>query len=81
MLEELPRYVTTDARGRFRFDSVPAGLFTITFLHPSLDSLDIAAEHRSVAARQAYLVQMRITPQEPPPRIVLYCSGTVAEPV
>ncbi len=40
---ELPRYTTTDSRGRFRFDSVPAGRFSITFLHATLDLLDMAA--------------------------------------
>ena len=40
---ELGRFAATDARGRFRFDSVPAGRYTITFMHPLLDSLDISA--------------------------------------
>ncbi len=35
------RYVTTDARGRFRIDSVADGRYTIGVVHPVLDSLDL----------------------------------------
>ncbi len=44
VIVELSRYAAADARGRFRFDAVPAGRYGVTFLHPSLDSLDMAAE-------------------------------------
>jgi len=43
VIPELALYATADARGRFRFDSVPAGRYTLTFLHPSLDAIDVAA--------------------------------------
>lgn len=56
---ELARYTETDSAGRFRFDSIPAGRFTLTFQHPVLDRLgagggssavDFAADgERSVA--------------------------------
>lgn len=41
VLVERSRYATTDARGRFRMDSVPDGHYTIGFMHPVLDSLDL----------------------------------------
>jgi hypothetical protein len=41
VLVERSRYTTTDARGRFTFDSVPDGHYTIGFLHAVLDSLDL----------------------------------------
>lgn len=41
VLVERSRYATTDARGRFRFDSVPDGHYTLGLLHPLLDSLDL----------------------------------------
>ena len=41
VLIERSRYATTDARGRFRMDSVPDGHYTIGFMHPVLDSLDL----------------------------------------
>ena len=61
VLEELPRYVTTDNRGRFRFDSVPAGTYTITFLHPVLDSIDLAAERRAVLVPTSGTVTAALT--------------------
>ena len=41
LLTELNRVTTTDARGRFRFDSVPDGRYRITFFYSTLDSLGI----------------------------------------
>jgi len=38
----LERYARTDARGRFRIDSVPAGSYEITFTSRALDSLDVS---------------------------------------
>jgi hypothetical protein len=43
VLIERSRYATTDARGVFRMDSVPDGHYTISFMHPVLDSLDLQA--------------------------------------
>jgi hypothetical protein len=43
VLVERSRYATTDARGRFQIDSVPDGHYTIGFMHPVLDSLDLTA--------------------------------------
>ena len=43
VLVERSRYATTDARGHFRIDSVPDGHYTIGFMHPVLDSLDLTA--------------------------------------
>ncbi len=34
--------VATDALGRFRFDSVPPGLYTVTAQHPLLDSIGLS---------------------------------------
>jgi len=42
VLVETSRYATTDSRGRFRFDSVAAGHYTIGFTHAVVDSLDVA---------------------------------------
>lgn len=41
VLVEQNRYARSDARGRFRFDNVPAGRVSLGFLHPLLDSLDL----------------------------------------
>jgi hypothetical protein len=41
VLVEKSRYATTDSRGRFSFDSVPDGHYTVGFTHAVLDSLDL----------------------------------------
>lgn len=38
----------TDARGMFSFDSVPPGRYVTTFLHPRLDSLNLASAVQAV---------------------------------
>jgi hypothetical protein len=43
VLVERSRYATTDAHGHFQIDSVPDGRYTIGFMHPVLDSLDLEA--------------------------------------
>lgn len=42
-IERVERTVTTDASGAFVFDRLPPGVHTITFGHPSLDSLGLGA--------------------------------------
>lgn len=42
VLVEPSRYATTDAHGRFRIDSVPAGRYTLGFTHAALEALDLA---------------------------------------
>ena len=43
VLIERSLYATTDSHGRFRMDSVPEGHYTISFMHPVLDSLSLQA--------------------------------------
>jgi len=45
---ELGRLVTTDGRGVFRIDSVPAGQYTISFTHPELDAIGLYPPPRAV---------------------------------
>ncbi len=42
VLIERARYAATDTLGRFRFDSVPAGRYSLALLHPVLDSFDLS---------------------------------------
>lgn len=51
MLVEANRYVATDLRGRFRFDSVPDGEWSLAVLHPILDSMDLQLPMKRVAVR------------------------------
>ncbi len=61
VIVELSRYVAADSRGRFHFDSVPAGKYAITFLHPSLDSLDVAAEIVPLEVPERGTVNVRLS--------------------
>ena len=71
VLVEKSRYATTDAKGRFTIDSVPDGSYTISFIHPYLDSLGLQppAAHVVVAAGHAPAVSL--ASQSP---IALYSS-------
>jgi hypothetical protein len=63
VLVERDRYATTDARGRFRFDSVADGSYTIGFSHPVLDSLDLQVPAVPVTiARGAAVIVTLSTP-------------------
>jgi hypothetical protein len=75
VIPELSRYVSSDDRGRFRFDSVPAGHYTMTFLHPSLDSLDIAAEVLPVAIPQSGVVNARLATPSPGGLVWFVCRS------
>jgi hypothetical protein len=75
VIPELSRYVHSDDRGRFRFDSVPAGRYTMTFLHPSLDSLDIAAEVLPVAIPASGVVNARLATPSPGGLVWFVCRS------
>jgi hypothetical protein len=50
-VEGLDRVITTDVRGRFSADSVPAGVYRMTFFHPSLDRAGLQAPTMAVDLR------------------------------
>lgn len=43
VLVERSRYATADASGRFRFEDLPAGRYSLGLLHAVLDSFDLVA--------------------------------------
>ena len=73
VIPELPRYVSTDDQGRFQIDSVPAGRYTITFLHPILDSLDVAAEAFPITVPERGMVTARLATPSPAALVWLIC--------
>jgi hypothetical protein len=75
VLPGLSRYAITDGRGRFRIDSVPAGQVTITFLHPALDSLGVAADIRTVTVPERGSVDVHLTTPSPPTAYARLCPG------
>lgn len=64
VLIERSRYATTDADGRFTFDSVPPGRYTIGFSHPVLDALDLVLPLRSIKIGTRDVTVRLATPSE-----------------
>jgi hypothetical protein len=80
MINELGRVATTDARGRFRFDIlVPDGRYTVTFFHPSLDSLSVAADVFPLAVGGGRADALRLATPSPQTLVRRVC-GTAAAP-
>jgi hypothetical protein len=72
---ELNREATTDALGRFRFDSVPAGKYQITFFHPALDSLELAAPVALLDVPVAGMINVRLATPSPATAYARLCPG------
>ena len=64
VLIERSRYATTDADGRFTFDSVPLGRYTIGFSHPVLDALDLVLPPRAIEIGTRDVTVLLATPSE-----------------
>jgi uncharacterized membrane protein YgcG len=77
VLVERSRYATTDPQGRFRFDSVPAGRYSLGILHPVLDSFDLVLPTVSVevAAGSSAHVELTI-----PSAATAYARGCQSRP-
>ncbi len=75
VIPEIGRYATTDSRGRFRFDSVPAGQYSITFLHAELDSLDMAAPSIPLAVPTLGAIKTRLATPAPSTVYGRFCPG------
>ncbi len=65
VLIELNRYATSDERGRFHFDSIVPGRYRLSFLHPVLDSLDVAAGEGVVDAIAGTATTVRLATPSP----------------
>jgi hypothetical protein len=60
VIEGVARIIRTDARGRFRVDSVPTGPHRITFFHPSIDEAGIDARPANVQVRDGETATVRL---------------------
>ncbi len=72
---ELGRIAWTDKRGRFKFDTVKAGHYTITFMHPVLDSLDVSAPEVSLDVPPAGTVVAALATPSPATTYARLCPG------
>jgi hypothetical protein len=75
VLVERSRYAETDARGRFRFDSVPDGRYTLSFIHPVLDSLGLQAPAGLVDVEGGRRVTVMLTTPSPASAYAHLCPG------
>ena len=66
MLTELNRVTTADARGRFKFDSVPDGRYHVTFFYSALDSLGIGGPIATVTVSKGLPAEAFLTTPSPP---------------
>src|SRR5688572_22874680 len=66
MVGSTGRKAVTDAEGRFRIDSIPAGDHSLTLIHPLLDTLNVAITTRAVAfpAGQTLSVELAVPSAE-----------------
>lgn len=64
-LANFGRTIVSDSTGRFSFDDVPAGRYTLGFFHPMLDSLGLEPILRSVAVTGAGAVQADLAVPSP----------------
>ncbi len=75
VIPELARYAPTDEHGRFQFDTVPAGKYTMTFLHRNLDSLDVSAEILPITIPASGIVNARLAMPSPAGFVSLVCGA------
>ncbi|MCX5756752.1 MAG: carboxypeptidase regulatory-like domain-containing protein [Gemmatimonadetes bacterium] len=65
MLTELNRVTTADARGRFKFDSVPDGQYHVTFFYSALDSLGIGGPIATITVSNGRPAEAYLTTPSP----------------
>lgn len=71
---EFGRTVTSDLNGRFAFDSVPDGKYTIGFYHPMLDSLGLEPLLRGVSIARQTPVKMDLAIPSPARMRAVICG-------
>jgi hypothetical protein len=70
---------TTDGDGRYRFDSLPPGRYTISFDEPTLDSLGIAAPYASVDLRAGTMTTADLAVPSVPVLLAVLCPNVAAD--
>lgn len=68
----------TDSSGAFRYDSVPAGIWVATFLHPVLDSLHLEPTIVRLDITESGVVEMPLSIPSGRSLVRLACGGNVS---
>ncbi|HET7550815.1 MAG TPA: carboxypeptidase regulatory-like domain-containing protein [Gemmatimonadaceae bacterium] len=66
---------TTDTNGRYRFDSLPPGRYTLSFDAPTLDSLGIAAPYATVELRAGTTTEANLAVPSVSVLLAVLCPG------
>ena len=72
------RSTTTDALGGFAYDSVPAGVWLASFLHPSLDSLRLEPGVVRIDINESGTITLPLTIPSARTLIAINCRGPIA---
>lgn len=75
------RSATTNANGRFRFDSLPGGTWIATFLHPVIDSLRLEPGIARIEITEAGEVELPLAIPSPRTLVTFSCRERLAADV
>ncbi|MGE5231193.1 MAG: carboxypeptidase regulatory-like domain-containing protein, partial [Deltaproteobacteria bacterium] len=78
-IEGLQREARTDLLGRFRFDSLPAGTYRLTFSHPAFDQAGVGAPRWRVDLPPQGLQGVLLATPSPDTRYARACPAHRAE--
>lgn len=73
------RTATTDLAGEFHYDSVPAGSWLATFLHPLLDSLRVEPGIVRIDIAEPGVIEVPLTTPSVRTLVALSCRGPIAK--
>ncbi len=74
-IEGIPRETKTDLYGRFKIDSVPAGMRTLAFSHPAFDAAGVAAPRFRIEVPAAGLQGIVLATPSAETRYARACPG------
>ncbi|MCU0635223.1 MAG: TonB-dependent receptor [Gemmatimonadaceae bacterium] len=79
VIEGLARVIRSDARGRFRVDSVPVGSYRIAFFHPTIDDVGLQAAPVTVRVLEGEVAQVALTTPSPASAYTTVCGAPAAQ--
>ena len=77
VIVELNQVAVSDRFGRFRFEKIRAGRYTIGFMHAVLDSFDLAAPQLTIEVPPAGTLAVELATPSPSTAYVGFCRGQV----